>query len=422
MKFKKILSFLVVGCLATGSLVGCGSGNKEGGKSGDASNGGVVNLEIWQTFSDVETDVFDNKIIPAFNEKYPDIKIKSTRMPSGSDFNQQLVQAISGGSTPDLARVDITDVAKYAKLGALSSVDDAQGFADIKKELYEGPMSTSLYNGKYYGIPLDTNTKIAIYNKELLNKAGLTEAPKTFDELIKAGEKIKGAETFPLSIQNLQVWAWEPYFLSFGGKYTDDSNTKATGYLNSPESIAALTKISDLYKEGMIGQSVIGGLGTWEGIKGNNYMMIDEGPWWFAANKDFKDNVVYGPMPTVNGKSVSVVGGEDTVIFNTCKNKDAANKFAQFLASDEAQTIFAEELEMIPVNTKTAEKDIVTGNPLLKTYVDQLNHTWARTPSPNWSEIDTVLQKTFEKVLRGEAEPKEALDEAATQVDALLQS
>lgn len=421
MKCKKILSFLLVGCLAVGTLIGCGSSNKKGEATGDASKDGVVNLEMWHTFSDVETEVFDNKVIVAFNEKYPDIKIKSTRMPSGAEYGQQLVQAISSGSTPDLARLDITDVAKYAKLGALSPVDGVEGFEEIKKELYKGPMSTAFYDGKYYGIPLDTNTKIAIYNKELLNKAGLTEAPKTFEEIIKAGEKIKGEETFPLSIGNLEVWAWSPYFLSFGGKYCDDSNSKATGYLNSAESIAALTKISELYKDGMIGQSVIGGLGTWEGMKGNNYMMIDDGPWWFPANADFKDNVVYGPMPTLNGKNMSVVGGEDTVIFNTCKNKEAANKFAQFLASDEAQTIFTKELGMMPVNTKTAEKDIVTGNPLLKTYVDQLNNTWARIPNPNWSEIDKVLQKTFEKVLRSEAEPKAALDEAATQVDALLQ-
>lgn len=418
MKGKKLVSILLTGCLCAVGLMGCNKGSADSKASADGS----VQLEMWHTFSEEETKVFEDKVIPAFNEKYPDIKIKATRMPAGDDFQQQLVQAISGNATPDLARMDIVDVPKYAKLGALLPVDDQEGFNEIKDKLYEAPMSTSLYKDKYYGIPLDTNTKIAIYNKSLLEKAGVKEAPKTFDDLVKIGQKVKGDETYPLTIQGLTSWAWAPYFLTFGGEFTDKDNQKASGYLNSDKSVAAMQKIIDLYNQGMFGDSVLGGLGTWEGLKGNNYMMIDEGSWWFPANSDFKDNVVYAPFPTVDGKSTEVIGGEDTVVFKSCKNKEAANKFAQFLASDEAQTIFCEELNMLPVNKDTAKKDCVTKNDLLKTYSKQLENAWARTPNPNWGDIDIVLQKTFEGCLRGDTDAKSGLDSAASQIDSLLQS
>ncbi|HCL50281.1 MAG TPA: ABC transporter substrate-binding protein, partial [Clostridiaceae bacterium] len=128
---------------------------------------------MWSTFTDIENKVLKEKIVPAFNNKYPNIKVKITPMPGGDDYKKQILQACMSGTTPDLARTDITDVAQYAKEDYLAAIDELPNFNELKDSVFEGPMSTSYYNGHYYGIPLDTNTKIAIYNKRLLEKAGM---------------------------------------------------------------------------------------------------------------------------------------------------------------------------------------------------------------------------------------------------------
>lgn len=106
-------------------------------------------------------------------------------------LKQQVISAVAGNATPDVMRMDIIWVPEFAKLGALQPVDNLEGFDAIKEKAFKGPMETNYFNGHYYGIPQDTNTKIAIYNKTLLQQAGLTEPPKTFDELVAAAEKIK---------------------------------------------------------------------------------------------------------------------------------------------------------------------------------------------------------------------------------------
>ncbi|MFA9397967.1 MAG: extracellular solute-binding protein [Clostridiaceae bacterium] len=428
MKSKKIM-VLILTCLMVSTLI-AGCGKKESVQTEDQN---VIvtdetklkgEIEMWSTFTDNENAVLTEKIVPAFNEKYPDIKVKITPMPGGDDYKKQILQAAMSGTTPDLARTDIIDVAQYAKEDYLLAVDSMPGFEDLKKDMYEGPMGTNMYNGHYYGIPLDTNTKIAIYNKDMLDKAGFKEAPKTMDELEEYAEKLKVDNIMGIGISGIESWAISPYFLSLGGQFTNETNTEATGYLNSAASIKALEKIVEWNDKGYVGKSMLGGEGTWEGYNAGHYGMIDDGPWWFPVNKDqeiVKDNVVFAPIPEGDGGSVSVVGGEDTIIFKSSKQQQQAFVFAKFLASDEAQTIFATELSMMPVNTKTSEKSVIKDNPMLKVYVEQLNSTWARTPSPSWGDISNAIKEDFELAIRKEMTPQAALDDAAKKVDALLQ-
>ncbi|MCI1478476.1 MAG: extracellular solute-binding protein [Clostridium beijerinckii] len=428
MKSKKIMSLFLTGLIISIAFTGCGNtktaenGTQNIAVTDETSLKGEI--EMWSTFTDKENAVLTDKVIPAFNKKYPDIKVKITPMPGGDDYKKQILQAAMSGTTPDLARTDIVDVAQYASQDYLAAVDGMPGFEDLKKETFEGPMGTNMYNGHYYGIPLDTNTKVAIYNKTMLNKAGLKEAPKTMEELQKYAEKLQAGNVNGIGIAGLESWAIAPYFMSLGGKFTDDKNTKATGYLNSPESVKALEKIIEWNDKGYIGASLLGGEGSWEGFNAEHYGMIDDGPWWFPANKDqdtVKDNVVFAQMPKGAGGSVSVVGGEDTIVFKSSKNQQQAYVFAKYLASDEAQTIFATELAMMPVSKITAEKSVIKDNKMLSVYMNQLSSTWARTPSPKWGDISNAIRDEFESAVRKDKTAKQALDDAASKVDVLLQ-
>lgn len=428
MKIKKIMSLFLTGLMISVAFAGCGNNKTVENESQNIAVTDETSLkgeiEMWSTFTDKENEILTDKIIPEFNKKYPNIKVNITPMPGGDDYKKQILQAAMSGTTPDLARTDIVDVAQYASQDYLTAVDEMPGFEDVKKEIFEGPMGTNMYNGHYYGIPLDTNTKVAIYNKTMLDKAGFKEAPKTMDELEKYADKLKADKVNGIGIAGLESWAIAPYFISLGGKFTDDKNTKAKGYLNSPESVKALEKIIEWNDKGYVAASLLGGEGTWEGFNAEHYGMIDDGLWWLAANKDqntVKDNVVFAPIPEGNGGSVSVVGGEDTVIFKASKNQQQAYVFAKYLASDEAQTIFATELGMMPVNKNTVEKSVIKDNKILSVYMNQLNSTWARTPAPNWGDISNAIRDEFEAAIRKDKNAKQALDDAASEVDALLQ-
>ena len=78
------------------------------------------------------------------------------------------------------------------------------------------------------------------------------------------------------------------------------------------------------------------------------------------------------------------------------------------------------EAGVIPTTKTATDKMDTSAAPYLDTYLTQLKTAKVRTPSANWGEIDTILGKAFEQVIRGEAEAKPALDDAAAQIDGLL--
>lgn len=427
---QRLISVLIVLMLVV-VITACSSGNKSSSTGNtnagnDSVQGGSqkvenVNIEIWHTYSDTEEKVFLEQVIPLFEKENPSITVKATRMPY-EGLKQQVISGVAGNAVPDLMRMDIIWVPEFAKLGALERLDDKEGFADIKSQLFEGPLATNQYNGSYYGLPLNTNTKVAIYNKQLLNDLGVTEVPKTFDELVSLANKMKEKGGFGIGIGGTASWNILPYFWSLGGNITDDQYTKAEGIVNSPESVAALEQIVQWNKEGLVTPTILGGEpGYWDGIKEGKYLMIDDGPWFFSLQGDEAiNNNILGQMPSGKGGSISVVGGEDLVMFANSKHKEEAWKFMQFMMKPETQVIMA-QAGLIPTNITAANDEKVLSVPYLKPYIEQLKTAKPRTPHPAWAKIEESFNLAVEKAVRGEATPKEALDQAAQEIEGFLQ-
>lgn len=395
-------------------------------------------VEFWHAFGEGEEKVLLEEVIPKFNEQYPQITIKATRMPT-ENLDQQVLTAAAGGAVPDLMRMDNTWIPRMAKEGALlplAALKDGEveekaefpGFGEIKARSFEGPMSTNIYDGQYYGVPLDTNTKIAIYNKELLAEAGATEPPKTIDELVALAKALKAKKKFGITIGGPDAWNMPPWFWTLGGKITDDAYTTATGYLNSDASVKALETIVSWNDEGLLAPPILGGQpGTWEGLRGEegkpaSYMMINEGPWFFGILGDaVKDTMIPAKMPNgPDGSSHSVIGGQDLVFFQGAKQPEAAWVFAQFLLSDEIQTLMAVKTGAIPVIKTAASAEALKDVYYFDEYVAEMETAYARTPSARWNEISDIFGKAFESALRKKATAKEALDKAAAEIDAKL--
>ncbi|MEQ6390601.1 extracellular solute-binding protein [Bacillaceae bacterium S4-13-58] len=425
MNLKKKVSLLMLTVLILSlGLVGCSneeSADSQTKNNDNTSSDEEVTIEFWHTYSDTEAQIFNDEVMPLFNEKYPNIHVKVTRMPF-EGLKQQVIAGVSGDAAPDVMRMDLIWVPEFAKLGALKKLGGFEGFEDIKGNVFEGSMSTNIYNNEYYGLPLNTNTKVAIYNKELLEKAGLSSPPKTFDELIAASKKLKSSETFGIGIGGTGSWTMLPYFWSFGGSITNDEYTKADGYLNSEESIAALQKIVDLNKQGLIAPTILGGEpGSWDGMKAGNYLMIDDGPWFYSLlGEEGLEKTVPATFPEGKAGSFSVVGGENVVMFNTTDHEDASWKFMQFLMSEESQLKMA-QTGLIPTLESAANSDEVLKVPFIKPYIEQSKTAKPRTPHPNWGKIEESLNLAFEIVIRGESSVEDALNQAAQEIDGMLQ-
>lgn len=429
---RSALPALGAGAVLALALTACSSGGTGGtGSSGAAgtpiaSAGADISgtVTFWHAYSadSQEVKTLDEVLIPKFESEHPGVTVDAVAVPY-DELHQKLVTAVAGDTLPDLVRSDIMWVPELADLGVLVPLDEQlPDFSSYADQVYPGALATNAYQDHYYGLPLDTNTRVLLYNKDALAKAGITQPPTTFDELKADAPKLTAAGVYAFADNSTSGWNVLPWIWSAGGAVTDDKVTKATGYINSAKSVAGVQLLVDLYNEKAIPDIILGGEGgtaTSDGLATGQYATILDGPWMYPIFQgqypDFQ--LQAAQMPAGDGGSISVVGGESVVMTQSSKNKDAAAEFMRFLLSEDAQYEMAKVGQM---SVLSSLGDKLTGiNAYYAPFVEQLATAQPRTPTPAWPKIDDILKAQIQKALQGEP-VQQALDEAAAQIDPLL--
>lgn len=372
-----------------------------------------------------EITAFRNEVLPTFQELYPNVEVVTQEIPY-NDLRQKLVTGIAGGVLPDVLRADLAWVPEFADQGALLALDeempDFQTYAD---QVFPGPLSTNKWGDHYYGLPLDTNTRIIFMNDAVLEAAGVMDVPSTVEDFEAAMQQVSdtlGPDVYGYAEGGTGGWNVLPWIWSFGGAITDADLTTASGYLNGEGSVAAVTKLKEWLEGGLMSPSILGGgTATSDQFGNGQTATVLEGPWMPSIfNNQFADlSFSYTPVPAGPGGSQSVVGGEDIVVFSTTQNKEAALAFVRHMLSEESQLAMGKVGQMPVLSRLVGHPDLPDYFP---TFMEQLENGNARTPVPEWPAIDGAIADAVLKALRGDMEVQAALDEAAGIVDGLLSS
>lgn len=385
-----------------------------------------VTITFWHTYNEVsaENEMLTETLIPMFEEEYPNIQVESVPYPYDG-FRQALLTAAAGGEGPDLVRLDIIWSPEFAEQGILAELDtvmpDFQEYAD---RVFPGSLSTNAYNGHYYGLPLDTNTRTFNYSPAFYEAAGIEGPPATIDELRAQCEAAQalGEGNYLFTDSGSGGWNVLPWIWSFGGDITDPEITTATGYINGPQTVAAIEFLSEMVSSGCFSDGFIGsGIDGWAGYFGGTIGSIMEGPWLNStAENQYPDfEIGLAPVPAGEGGSISVVGGENIVLMANSDNPEEALEFLRFTQSPEYQLQMS-TVGQLTVLPELLEDEYFTEHPYYGAYLEQLQTARARTPHPRYTEIDDVLNQAVQLALRGEASAQEALDLAAEEIDAIL--
>lgn len=409
------------------AVVVAGCSSPSAGSSTDGSSSNPVTLTFWGSYGNggnsTQEDALNKTLIPAFEKANPGIKVDYVDIPYDS-LLQKLTTSAAGGTLPDLVRSDIGWVPQLGQLGVLTPLSDSMSdFGTLSKATYPGSLATNKYNGKYYGLPLDANTRVLITSQKALDEAGMSTPPATFDDLKQMAAKLKGTGVSVFADGGLGGWNIYPWIWSNGGSITNSGLTKATGYLNGDKSVAAIQMLVDLYKEGQIPNLITGNQGatsTSDGLPTGKYATILDGPWmkgiWAGQYKDFKP--VYAPVPHGDGPSTSVVGGEDIVLTASSKHQAAAEKFIRFTQSESFQIEMAKTGQMTVIPAYASKQAAI--DPYYTMYADQLKTAKARLAIPQGAKVDNILSTALTPAFTGSTSVKDALTTAAQQIDPLL--
>lgn len=360
--------------------------------------------------------------IEEWNQSHENIKIEHRYIPF-ADLKREITKAITTGTVPDIFFVDNPDHAQYAAMGALADITEYVEEWGQADQYFDGPWNSTMYEGRNYGIPQNSNTILLFYNKEMVEAAGLEGPPETWADFREYAEKLtdKEANVRGLSMCARKaedgVFQFLPYLQMAGADIYS---------LDSPEAADGLRLLTDMYQNGwMTPESLNFDQSSAMGVfASQNAAMTMTGPWDLGQleDVDFEWDVALLPYKEDVGIRASALGGENYAIMKDADHVEEAWEFIKWTQRKD----FVEEMYIkggrLPSRGDVAEESTYwEDDPVQSKFLEQLEYAKPRGPHPKWPQISNEIQIAMQKALTGQATPEEALAEAAENLESIFE-
>ena len=284
-----------------------------------------------------------------FEESHPNIRVALALYPSRG-FATRVLTAIAAGEGPDVFyHYFAPDVANQGFLEDLTPYLEESGAA---ANWFPAGVNRGMYQGQTYAVPRDAVSGFIAYNKDLFDAAGvlypeegwtIAEFRELANELTNRDEDIYGVGAI---VGGEGCMLWSPFSFNLGGEITSPDGRDVVGYMDTPETAAAMTWCLELVTEDQVTapaelQDQFGELVFLSG----NVAMQSISDWELAAiteQADFNWGVVAPPRADENSEVVPWTDSYMYYMWNGSPRKEAAWELIEWLSGPEAQRIAAE--------------------------------------------------------------------------------
>ncbi|WP_458243387.1 extracellular solute-binding protein [Streptomyces sp. MAI_2237] len=390
-----------------------------GSDSGSDKSGGPVTITWWDTSNATNEAPTYQALIKQFEAANKNVKVKYVNVPFDQAQNKFDTAAGSKGA-PDILRSEVGWTPAFAKKGYFLPLDGTEALAD-KDKFQSSLITQAQYQGKTYGVPLVTDTLALVYNKALFKKAGITEAPKTWDELKADAAKVQDKAKVDGYWGSTQAY-YAQSFLYGEGTDTVDATAKKITVNSAAAKKAYGTWLSLFSGKGLHKADTTADAYAHiqDAFVNGKVAAIIQGPWEitnFYKGSAFKDksNLGIATVPAGStGKAGAPTGGHNLSVYagSDSAHQKAALKFVNFMTSAKSQTEIALKNSTLPTRADayTAE---VKGDPGIAGYQGVLSAAQPRPALPEYSSLWGPLDTELPKIAGG----KESLDKGLSNAE-----
>ncbi|MFE2298967.1 extracellular solute-binding protein [Streptomyces sp. NPDC059445] len=392
-----------------------------GGSGSDSSDkaGGPVTITWWDTSNATNEAPTYKALVKEFEAANKNIKVKYVNVPFDQAQNKFDTAAGASGA-PDILRSEVGWTPAFAKKGYFLPLDGTEALKDQAK-FKSNLIEQAKYDGKTYGVPLVTDTLALVYNKALFQKAGITEAPKTWSDLKKDAATIKAKTGVDGYWGSTQAYYAQNFLYGEGTDTVDASAKKIT--VNSDAAKKAygtwlgLFSGKGLHKADTTADAYAH---IQDAFVNGKVAAIVQGPWEitnFYKGSAFSDKANLG-IATVpagsTGKAGAPTGGHNLSVYaGSDKAHQAASlKFVNFMTSAKSQAAIALKNSTLPTRDD-AYTDAVKADPGIAGYGTVLSAAQPRPALPEYSSLWGPLDTELPKIAGG----KESLDKGLSNVE-----
>ncbi len=419
--WKKVISMLCVGGMIAG-LVGCGASEKE--KEGNSDD--KITISFAEHVADIETqEPHMMKIINAFEEAHPNIKIDITGK-EVSEHNNQMTLLAGEDKLPDIFWLEQARAKEFAENGYLYNLTDDLNSYGINDSLLPGLVNCCTVDGNDYGLPSEVMMVGFFYNKQLFEQAGIDSAPTTYEEFTDVVDKLNAAGIVPLTVgaqDNYSIWAFETMLARYGFFEKLDDLLDGSISWDNEDFIHYFEKVEEMRENNTFTPDIsnIGYFEAKEQFLGGNAAMFNSGAWDIAdfEGSDIASDIGFFWGPTFSDSpyeqqiGIKAAGGVYVVSAKAAEDPqllDAIMEFWKFYYGEEGTKIIAEETSALPCSQYNGEID-AEQHPVLATMIAALNDDWKAVTEPFNSLSSTVAYGYFDAtfgVMTGVYTPEEA--------------
>lgn len=414
----------LAGAAGVGALAGCNPGSASGGSAGGSSGKQLSMLLLGA--SDATVTYVNKTAIPAFSDS-SGIKVEVQQSDWGSGF-QKVVTAAASGTLPDLVMLGGIWTAPLASKGTLLSLDALLADYADKDAFYPAALADCKYQGKTYALPLYSDTRTAMYRKDILAKAGVdaTKLPENWDDYLALARKLAKANGGPLAYPadwgldksvGLQQ-SFAQLILQAGGTYYS-SDGKAQ--FASAEGARALQYLTSFYRDKLASTSMVNsGTGASPFIRGDSAMSFSGLGAYSNAEQNMpavvKDIVVGKPLASkAGGKPVTCAWINKVGISAKTKNRDGAWQLLQHLTSKTVAAKMGELYGGLPARKDLADAAYLKG--ISPNLVQATQYVIPQPPNANMLTIAPQINTALEQAIRLDGSPMKILTTLDATID-----
>jgi putative chitobiose transport system substrate-binding protein len=312
-------------------------------------------IEFWTMQLQPKFTKYFTDAIGQFEQANPGLKIKWVDVP-WDGMEKKILAAMQAKTAPDVVNLNPDFAAQLAAKNAWLELDEKTVGA-ASKEYLPGMWRANSLSDKTFGLPWYITTNITIYNQDLLKKAGIAQAPKTYQELAQAAKQIKektGKYAFFATLLAEDANDVLESLVQMGVELVHPGGKAA---FNSPTGKIAFQYWVDLYKQGLLPKEVM----TQGQKQGILLYEAGETAMLFAGAPTINDIAKNAPpiakisaiAPQITGQTNKIgVAVMNLVVPRTSKNAPAAVKFALFVTNAVNQLAFANSSDTLPSHIK----------------------------------------------------------------------
>lgn len=415
-----------------------GSSSEEGSDSesntiemADASEVSGTTISFWHSMGGVNGEAI-NTLVEKFNsENEYGITVDAQYQGEYDDAINKLKSAQIGNMGADLVQIYEIGTRFMMESGWIVPMQECVDQDEYDVSQIE-PNLAAYYtiDNTLYSMPFNSSTPLMYYNKDMFEKAGITEIPDSLEEIAEIGQDLldKGGAGEVISL-GVYGWFFEQFIGKQGLNYANNGNGRddlATAVEFDTNGAAKnlleqWKNLSDLGFAPNVGRGGDAGLADFSsgksaitlGSTASLKQILQD------VNGKFEVGTAYFPKVKESDEGGVSIGGASLWALNNNDPKKlrATWEFVKFLISPESQAYWNAETGYFPVTVEAHEEEVFKQNieqyPQFQTAIDQLHDS-----SPEYvgallsvfPEARATVESEIENMLNG----KKSVDEAVT--------